>query len=144
VSAGLPGARKALRHVQASSEMFFDVFEEFDPGNLLLAQAKREVLESQLELARMREALQRASASRLSIVRPSAVTPFAFPVWAERLRANTLSSEKWSDMVSSMVVALEASASAPGAGTPDRCAVPEPRGGEKRPAPKGPRRTRVS
>lgn len=105
---GYPGSKQPMRHLQASSEMFYDVFEEFDPGNLLITQAKREVLEAQLEVRRMREVLERVQTHRVSIVSTPAVTPFAFPIWAERLRANTLSTEKWSEMVATMVVALEA------------------------------------
>ena len=41
---GMPGAKQKSRHLQASSDMFYDVFHEFDPGNLLLEQAQREVL----------------------------------------------------------------------------------------------------
>jgi ATP-dependent Lhr-like helicase len=115
---GFPGARKPSRQLQASSEMFYDVFEEFDPSNLLLAQAKREVLEAQLEIRRLRETLSRAAGQRMVIVRPQGMTPMAFPIWAEQLRANTLSSEKWSDMVAKMVVALEARADRKGSETP--------------------------
>jgi ATP-dependent Lhr-like helicase len=42
---GYPGQHKAARHLQASSELFFDVFSEYDPENLLLTQARREVLQ---------------------------------------------------------------------------------------------------
>ena len=33
---GMPGAKQKSRHLQASSDMFYDVFHEFDPANLLL------------------------------------------------------------------------------------------------------------
>lgn len=107
---GFPGAAKPARHLQASSEMFFDVFEEFDPDNMLLEQARREVLESQLELGRLRMAMQRLSAQRLVQRSPAQLTPLAFPIWAEHLRATTLSSESWSDMVAKMALRLEESA----------------------------------
>lgn len=54
---GMPGTRKPLRHLQASSEMFYDVFTQHDPQNLLLAQARREVLEGQLEWKRLHATL---------------------------------------------------------------------------------------
>lgn len=107
VTPGFPGARNPARHLQASSEMFYDVFEEFDPENLLIDQAKREVLSGQLELGRMRLALDRARASRLTLVSPEYLTPLCFPAWAEQLRATTLSSEKWADMVQKMALRLE-------------------------------------
>ena len=40
-----PGAQRSMRQLQASSQLFFDVFREFDPENLLLDQARREVLD---------------------------------------------------------------------------------------------------
>ena len=39
VFAGYPGAPKSTRQVQASSGLFFEVFKQYDAGNLLLAQA---------------------------------------------------------------------------------------------------------
>lgn len=104
---GFPGTKKPARHLQASSEMFFDVFEEFDPENMLLDQARREVLENQLEIARLKEGLERAASQRLVLQEPHTLTPLAFPIWAEHLRATTLSSEKWADMVKRMARRLE-------------------------------------
>ena len=50
---GYPGAAKAVKQVQASSELIYDVFARYDPDNLLLFQAHREVLERQLEQSRL-------------------------------------------------------------------------------------------
>jgi ATP-dependent Lhr-like helicase len=115
IQPGFRGADKPMRHVQASSEMFFDVFSEFDPGNLLLEQARREVLEGQLDLGRLRRALDGTRGQRIVMLRPPAYTPLAFPLWAEHLRATTLSTEKWADMVQTMALRLEARADAEGA-----------------------------
>lgn len=105
-----PGRGKTSRQLQASSDLFFDVFADFDPGNLLLEQARREVLEQQLEIARLKAALERVRAQPLEIVRPGRLTPLAFPLWAETLRAHTISTEKWSDRVQKMALKLEAEA----------------------------------
>lgn len=107
---GFPGANKPMRHVQASSEMFFTVFEDFDPGNLLLDQARREVLDAQLEIVRLRAAMTHAASQEMVTIEPRHLTPMSFPIWAEHLRATTLSSEKWLHMVQKMVVSLEHSA----------------------------------
>ncbi len=107
---GFPGQKKTARQLQASSEMFFDVLSEFDPDNLLLSQARREVLESQLEVGRLRGALERAAERPMSIIALDRLTPLAFPIWAEQLRAVHLSSEKWSDMVGRMAMALDEAA----------------------------------
>jgi Lhr-like helicases len=42
---GYPGVNKSVKQVQASSELLYDVFARYDPHNLLLFQAHREVLE---------------------------------------------------------------------------------------------------
>ncbi|MBY0313300.1 MAG: ligase-associated DNA damage response DEXH box helicase [Phycisphaerales bacterium] len=107
---GFPGQSKPGRHLQASSEMFFDVFEEFDPENLLLRQARREVLDSQLELGRIRTALERMSKQTILNRTPEELTPLSFPLWAEHLRSTSASTEKWSDVVAKMSLELEQSA----------------------------------
>ena len=61
---GFPGQRKPARHLQASSGLFYEVFATYDPGNLLLHQAHREVLERQLESSRLGRTLARLSESR--------------------------------------------------------------------------------
>lgn len=105
---GYPGQRKPSRHLQASSDMFFDVFEEFDPANLLLSQAKREVLEEQLEVKRLRRTLQRLATLKFVFVDTPRLTPFAFPVWAEVFRGVNASSESWSQKVARMSEELDA------------------------------------
>jgi ATP-dependent Lhr-like helicase len=98
---------KSTRQVQASSSLFFDVFTEFDPGNMLLDQARREVLEQQLELRRLRATLTRLASHRLVIVRPQRLTPFSFALWAEGIRTQQVTSERWSDRVQRMAAVLE-------------------------------------
>lgn len=110
VVTGYPGRKTPARQLQASSEMFFEVLEAFDSGNLLVEQARREVLEAQLEFKRIQSALRRALASRLRLVELDRLSPLGFPIWAETIRATQVSSEKWSDIVQRMVVRLEDSA----------------------------------
>lgn len=108
---GYPGQRARTKYLQASSEMFYDVFEEFDPENMLLEQARREVLESQLEFVRLRNALESIEAMSIRIERPDRLTPMSFPIWAESLRSTLVSSETWEDRVRRMAESLEARAS---------------------------------
>jgi ATP-dependent Lhr-like helicase len=108
---GYPGsADKPAKHLQASSEMFYDVFSQFDPSNLLLEQARSEVLREQLELERIRRALRRLRGARLRLVSPRRLTPMALPIWAERLRSQTLSSETWEQRIRKRVAELETQA----------------------------------
>ena len=71
---GYPGAGKSTRQIQASSGLFYDVFAKYDPANLLLEQARREVIERQLEIGRLRVALEQVRAMTL-VLRPTAGQP---------------------------------------------------------------------
>jgi len=104
---GYPGQRKQARQLQASSQMFFEVFHEFDPANLLLTQARREVLDDQLEIRRLRRTLDRIRTMTITIVDTPMLSPLAFPVWAEVLRGVHASSETWSQRVARMSEQLD-------------------------------------
>jgi ATP-dependent Lhr-like helicase len=95
-----------VRQLQASSGLFFDVFTRYDPGNLLVSQAHREVLERQLESSRLGRTLERLSAGRVVITEPPRTPPLAFPLLVDRTR-NKVSSESLADRVQRMQVALE-------------------------------------
>ena len=106
---GLPRAGKTARQLQASSGLFFDVFQQYDPGNRLLAQAHREVLERQLESSRVGRTLDRLSRARLTIVSPPRPTPLAFPLLVDRLRER-VSSESLAERVRRLRLPLERAA----------------------------------
>ena len=99
-----------MRQLQASSELFYDVFREFDPDNLLLEQARREVLERQLEFGRLRSALERIGREQLVLTSPPRVTPLAFPLWAERIQSQQLRSESAVDRIERVARQLERAA----------------------------------
>jgi ATP-dependent Lhr-like helicase len=107
IFAGYPGQPKPARHLQASSNLFFEVFTEFDPANLLLDQARREVLDRELEVRRLRRTLERAAEQRIIVVPTRRFTPLSFPLCVERMRSQHVTSEKWQDRVQRMVVKLE-------------------------------------
>ena len=83
---GYPGKQKKTRHLQASSQLFFKVFEDYEKDNLLLRQAYDEVLHFQLEITRMREAFERISTQKVLLAKPGRPTPFAFPILVDTLR----------------------------------------------------------
>ncbi|MCY7328971.1 MAG: DNA ligase-associated DEXH box helicase, partial [Saprospiraceae bacterium] len=103
---GFPGKEKMGRHLQASSQLFFGVFTDYEPDNLLLRQAYREVMQFQLEEGRLLLALQRINQGRIVLRTPAKATPFAFPLIVTRLRER-LSSEKLADRIKRMKVKLE-------------------------------------
>lgn len=102
---GFPGKQQKERHLQASTELLFKVFSEYDPKNLLLKQCYQEVLDFQLEEYRLRKALMRISTQRLLIQYPEKPTPLAFPIIVDRFREN-LSSEKLEERVKKMQMSL--------------------------------------
>jgi len=106
---GYPGAKKSAKQVQASSGLFFDVFQQYDPNNQLLEQARNEVLQHELDFEQLRVTLNRVSELPLTLKTIERPTPFAFPLMVQRLRER-LSSEKLSDRVARMVSELERAA----------------------------------
>ncbi len=106
---GFPGASKSTRQIQASSGLFYDVFSRYDPENLLLQQARREVLERQLEIKRMKSTLEEVSRLKVTLLETPRLTPLSFPLWASFVQAN-VSSEKWTDRIHRMAEQLEAAA----------------------------------
>ncbi|MET0321054.1 MAG: DNA ligase-associated DEXH box helicase, partial [Duganella sp.] len=106
---GFPGQPKSARQLQASSALFFSVFQQHDAGNLLLTQAQREVLEQELELTRLRATLEELQARHISFHATKRATPFGFALMVERFREK-LSTEKLSDRVARMVRELEKAA----------------------------------
>ncbi len=106
IFAGYPGAPKTNRQIQASSGLFYDVFARFEPENLLLMQADREVLEKQLEVTRFIATLERLQRSRIVFAEPPRPTPLAFPLLVDRLR-ESISSEALEDRIRKMVADFE-------------------------------------
>jgi len=101
---GFPGQRIRDRHVQSSAQLFFSVFNDYDSGNLLLHQAYEEVMDFQLEEARMRQALERIRHQKIVVREPDRPTPFAFPIMVDRLSRDKLTSERLEDRVKRMVL----------------------------------------
>jgi ATP-dependent Lhr-like helicase len=106
---GFPRAGKTARQLQASSGLFFDVLRRYDPGNLLLEQASREVLERQLESTRLGLTLQRLSRASVVVTEPKRPTPLAFPLLVDRMR-EAVSSESLGDRIRRMQLSLERAA----------------------------------
>jgi ATP-dependent Lhr-like helicase len=106
---GYPGSGKTLRQLQVSSGLLFDVLRQHDPRHPLLWQAEREVLEQQLDYARLRDCLIRCAHNRLLWVEPRRLSPLAFPLWVERLRGG-VHADDWKSRVERMLATLEKAA----------------------------------
>jgi ATP-dependent Lhr-like helicase len=89
---GYPGQGKSGGQLQISAALLYDVFERHEPGNRLLAQARREVMAEQLEQHRLEQALRRLNQAELLLEPTPRPSPLAFPLLAERLN-NRMSNE---------------------------------------------------
>jgi ATP-dependent Lhr-like helicase len=103
------GGRRSDRQTQASAGLIFDVLAEHDGGNMLLAQARREVLERQFEFRRLHDTLDSLAAREIRIVETARLTPLAFPIWAEFVQSR-LTSKDWLTQIADMARDLEQAA----------------------------------
>jgi ATP-dependent Lhr-like helicase len=94
---GYPGKPMKDKNLIAGSRLFFEVFSEHEPDNLLLKQAYDEVLQLQIEENRLREALQRIQKQELCLVNTAKPSPLAFPLLSDRLNNEYMSTEKAED-----------------------------------------------
>ncbi|MBR9860822.1 ligase-associated DNA damage response DEXH box helicase [bacterium] len=99
---GYPGKQQKERHLQSSSALFFEVFRDYDPHNLLLQQAYEEVLYNQLEASRIRTALERISNQSIELIQLHKPSPFSFPIMVDRLR-DRMSNERIVERVKRML-----------------------------------------
>jgi ATP-dependent helicase Lhr and Lhr-like helicase len=97
-----PGQQKKARHLQASASLLFNVFQEYDSANLLVRQAFQEVFDQQMEELRLRQAFQRIGQSRIVLKFPERFTPLSFPIIADGLNRNNLSTERLEDRIRRM------------------------------------------
>ncbi len=100
---GFPGKFKEERHLKANSQLFFNVFRDYDSDNLFLQQAYDEAYYHQLEEVRLREVLKRIESLDILVTYPERATPFAFPIMVDRLRTK-LTSEKLEDRIKKLQI----------------------------------------
>jgi ATP-dependent helicase Lhr and Lhr-like helicase len=103
------GSGRSDRQTQASAGLIYDVLAEHDAGNMLLAQARREVLERQFEFQRLAAAVERIAAQEIRVVETPRLTPLAFPIWAEFIQSR-LTTKDWLERITDMARELEQAA----------------------------------
>lgn len=96
-----PGKQQSNKSLMSSSGLMFKVLESYDPENLLLLQAYREVFNQQLEEERLKSAFQRIASSTLVVAHANRFTPLSFPIKVDSLR-QVLSSEDLATRVKKM------------------------------------------
>ena len=97
------GGESAPRQVQAGASLLYEVFSQFDPGNLLLRQSRDEVLDRQCEGDRLARTLERLARGPIEVVEIAAPGPLALPLIADRL-GTTLSTESVLEQLRAMGV----------------------------------------
>lgn len=106
VFTGYPKKGIKMKHLQSSSQLLFDVFRDYEPGNLLFQQAFTETFEHQLEEGRLRLSLERIAAQEIVWKACEKATPFSFPLITDRMSREKLSSEKLADRIKKMAALL--------------------------------------
>ncbi len=102
---GYPGKPVKTKHLQSSSQLVYEVFKSYEPDNLLMLQAEREVFEHQLEFDRLKRVLENINRKNTYIARCEKPTPFSFPIITDRLRAR-LSNEDLEKRIQKMIQQL--------------------------------------
>jgi len=102
---GYPGKKLKTKHLQANSGLFFKVFEEYEPENLLLREAYDEVFDFQLDYGRLFRALNRIAAHPVIVRHTEKLSPFAFPIFAESFRER-FSNEALEDRLNKIIAQL--------------------------------------
>ena len=102
VFTGYPGQQVKNKHLQASTSLLFEVFNEYEPDNLLVRQAYNEALAFQLEEFRLRAALQRIVSQSIILKTIERPTPFAFPIMVDSLGRERLTTETMEERIAKM------------------------------------------
>ena len=105
----IQGGQRSARQTQASAGLLYDVLTEHDAENLLLEQARREVLQQQFEFQRLAESLEAIAGREIVVVDTPRLSPLAFPIWAEQIQSR-LSTQNWRERVIQMAAELEQAA----------------------------------
>ena len=90
----------------AHSKFITQVFEEYDPENLLLKQARAEALNQQMEQEMFVEAVRKINGQSIQVRYPSQFTPFSFPILVDRLSRTSLSSESVEDKIAKIMAQM--------------------------------------
>ena len=106
---GYPNKPIKSKHLQSGSQLFFEVFKDYEPDNLLYQQAVEEAFDHGMERGRMQLVFEELEQKIIVWKNCSQPTPFSFPLITERIRSK-LSSETVEDRIRKMYLRLEKSA----------------------------------
>ena len=103
---GFPDKPIKSKHLQSGSQLFYNVFKDYEPDNLLYQQAIEETFEHGMERGRMTKVFENIENQSIVWRDCSQPTPFSFPIITDRIRTK-LSSESVEDRIRKMSLQLE-------------------------------------
>ena len=103
---GFPNKPIKAKHLQSGSQLFYDVFKDYEPDNLLYQQALEETFDHGMENGRMTQVFENIAGQEIIWRDCSQPTPFSFPLITDRIRSK-LSSESVEDRIKKMYLQLE-------------------------------------
>ena len=103
---GTPSQPIKSKHLQSSSQLFYEVFKDYEPENLLYQQALDETFDHGMEQGRLLQAFERIQHQDIRWVKTYQPTPFSFPLITDRLRGK-MSSESVEDRIRKMFLQLD-------------------------------------
>ena len=103
---GYPNKPIKAKHLQSGSQLFFEVFKEYEPDNLLYQQAVQETFDHGIEHGRMQLVFEELEQKKIIWKNCKHPTPFSFPLITDRIRSK-LSSETVEDRIKKMYLQLE-------------------------------------
>tara|TARA_Y100000385_G_scaffold130480_1_gene135796 strand:- start:883 stop:3300 length:2418 start_codon:yes stop_codon:yes gene_type:complete len=102
---GYPNKRIKSKHLQSGSQLFFEVFKDYEPDNLLYQQAIEETFDHGIERGRIQLVFEELEQKTIIWKNCSQPTPFSFPLITDRIRSK-LSSENVEDRIKKMYLHL--------------------------------------
>ena len=106
---GYPNKPVKSKHLQSGSQLFFEVFKDYEPDNLLYQQAIEETFDHGMERGRMQLVFEELEQKTIVWKNCSQPTPFSFPLITDRIRSK-LSTETVEDRIKKMYLKLEKAA----------------------------------
>ena len=105
---GYPRRPVKTKHLQSGSQLFYDVFREHEPENLLYLQAINETFDHGIESPRIQRTFEKIENLKIVWKDCKYPTPLSFPLITDRIRSK-LSSESVEDRIRKMYLKLEMS-----------------------------------
>jgi len=105
---GYPRKPVKTKHLQSGAQLFYDVFKEHEPDNLLYLQAINETFDHGIESPRIQRSFEKIENLKIVWKDCKYPTPFSFPLITDRIRSK-LSSESVEDRIRKMYLKLEMS-----------------------------------